>query len=403
MLRTNCTFLSIMLVFCIIKPVKAQNGFDYDAYFFYRNHQYLATPSILLTCASIKAASGDTLAAMLLLEEAATLGLYSTDYITYRAPLKFAPTQPGWRKIVASIEQNRQKFSDPHQMQVITSDITNFWKLYDKIWDTNADKWFIEEYIMTGSIGLRTFFEVRMGLRATNLISTVKQKNRYYESIRSVSQDLDQYKPQLATIAQKMEQLYPASIFPPIFFTMGNFSAFGTTDGGIGQLIGAEFLCNIATADTTQLNKWEKSVIADTSKILGIVTHELIHIQQNTAPASTLLERSINEGAADFICQLLIGYHINVKTHTFANPKEKEIWNKFSKQMNGTDVSQWLYNGADEKRKDYPADLGYYVGYKICESYYNLTDDKSQAVQDILNIANFKQFLEKSRYATKFE
>jgi uncharacterized protein YjaZ len=46
-----------------------------------------------------------------------------------------------------------------------------------------------------------------------------------------------------------------------------------------------------------------------------------------------------------------------------------------------------------------PADLGYYVGYKICEAYYNQAKDKKQAVKDILTIQDYKQFLAKSGYA----
>ena len=65
--------------------------------------------------------------------------------------------------------------------------------------------------------------------------------------------------------------------------------------------------------------------------------------------------------------------------------------------MSGTKTDDWLYNGLDDKR-DYPADLGYYMGYKICEAYYNKAQDKKQAVKDILTIQDFEQFLSDSGY-----
>ena len=45
-----------------------------------------------------------------------------------------------------------------------------------------------------------------------------------------------------------------------------------------------------------------------------------------------------------------------------------------------------------------PADLGYYVGYKICESYYNKQKDKKKAIQEILTIKDWEEFYLKSGY-----
>lgn len=44
----------------------------------------------------------------------------------------------------------------------------------------------------------------------------------------------------------------------------------------------------------------------------------------------------------------------------------------------------WLYNGGDVKDKQ--ADLGYYMGYKIAESYYNNSDDKNKAISEIIEM-----------------
>ncbi|MCY1226596.1 hypothetical protein D9M72_388360 [compost metagenome] len=68
--------------------------------------------------------------------------------------------------------------------------------------------------------------------------------------------------------------------------------------------------------------------------------------------------------------------------------------------MFSSNFSNWLYNGG---RKGESADLGYYVGYEICKSYYNLAKDKKQAIKDIieLNYDNDKaveDFLSKSEF-----
>ena len=55
-----------------------------------------------------------------------------------------------------------------------------------------------------------------------------------------------------------------------------------------------------------------------------------------------------------------------------------------------------------DQAKDRPADLGYYIGYKICESYYRNSSNKNQAVRDILEVKDFEQFLSASKYDYKF-
>jgi uncharacterized protein YjaZ len=59
----------------------------------------------------------------------------------------------------------------------------------------------------------------------------------------------------------------------------------------------------------------------------------------------------------------------------------------------------WLCNGSQVKGR--PADLGYYIGYKICEAYYRNAANKRQAVRDILEVKDFQQFLQASQYDEK--
>jgi uncharacterized protein YjaZ len=68
--------------------------------------------------------------------------------------------------------------------------------------------------------------------------------------------------------------------------------------------------------------------------------------------------------------------------------------------MRGPDSSEWLYNGTSAKGR--PADLGYYLGYKIAQAYYQGGRDKKRAIRDILEAQDFEQFLRKSEYGEKF-
>jgi hypothetical protein len=388
------------MVIAVSSYAQKSASYTYDDFFYYRHYLYLRTPSVLLSAAGYKAAAGDTAEAIKLIKQAAAKNMYDTGYITYNGRIKFVTATTHWPEIKAVIEKNQQAMSDPGNMQVNTSDIDNFWTLFDKIGKPGADKLLMNDYIMKGSQGLRTFFEVRMGLRVTNIIETISKRRKYFESIRPVKQSLYRYKPRMIEAAHKLKELYPPAIFPPTTFAIGTFGAFGTADGGSGQLIGAEFLCDTNTVVKDGLTDWEKTVVADTSKILGILIHELIHVEQQTAFSNTLLGKAINEGAADFITQLILGYNINTRIHEYGNAHEKELWEKFKVQMDADDTSEWLYNGENAKDKR-PGDLGYYMGYKICEAYYHKIADEKKAVSDILTIKDFKKFLDESGYSEK--
>ncbi|MBC7868547.1 MAG: hypothetical protein H7X88_13510, partial [Gloeobacteraceae cyanobacterium ES-bin-316] len=62
-----------------------------------------------------------------------------------------------------------------------------------------------------------------------------------------------------------------------------------------------------------------------------------------------------------------------------------------------TETSGWLYNGISVTTQR-PADLGYYVGFKICAAYYQKAPDKLQAISAILHIKNYQDFLIQSGY-----
>jgi uncharacterized protein YjaZ len=127
----------------------------------------------------------------------------------------------------------------------------------------------------------------------------------------------------------------------------------------------------------------------------------LIHYEQKYGADETLLAQAVREGVPDFIAELTAGDTINPHLHKYGNPLEKQLWLEFKKEMNGRETGNWLYQG--DKVKDKPADLGYYMGYKIAESYYKNAKDKKQAVKDMLEIRNFAKFLVDSRYEAKFK
>ena len=65
--------------------------------------------------------------------------------------------------------------------------------------------------------------------------------------------------------------------------------------------------------------------------------------------------------------------------------------------MDSTNLNAWMYQG-DRVPPGRPADLGYWMGYKISKAYYTNATDKKAAVKDILLFTDAKAFLASSGY-----
>ena len=287
---------------------------------------------------------------------------------------------------------------DPETAQLITSDIDNFWKAYDAAKPDYCFGVFKREYFDKGSNGLKAFKQARIDQCA--FIETLGSHPRYYASIRESTLKINSMREPIRASFRKLKSLYDNAVFPPVYFLIGCMTSGGTlTDTGL--LIGTEMYGKTPNTPEEELDDWHKQVIKPIDVIPHIVAHELIHYQQKYPKGErTLLAEAIKEGSADFIAELISGSHINTHLHIHGNPKERELWEEFKQEMNGKSLNNWLYNGS--QAKDRPADLGYYIGYKICEAYYQNAANKKQAIKDILEIKEFNQFLRASKYDEKF-
>lgn len=289
--------------------------------------------------------------------------------------------------------------TDPEKVKVVSSDIDLFWKAYDKARPDNNINVFRDEYIRKGSIGLKDFTTTRIG-SACGLVEVIEARPKYYASLRETSLKAAVFQEPMRAAFRKLKSLYPDAVFPDVYLMIGKMNSGGTyTENAL--LIGVDMYGMTPNTPTDELTDWHKKVLKPIDEIPYIVAHELIHYQQKyPAGERALLGSVIGEGSADFIAELIAGKHINGHLHDYGNPRERELWIEFKRSMATNDRSLWLYNGNDIK--DRPADLGYYIGYKIAEAYYKNAADKKQAVRDILEIKDFEAFLKASRYEEKF-
>ncbi|MEQ1763521.1 MAG: DUF2268 domain-containing putative Zn-dependent protease [Pyrinomonadaceae bacterium] len=278
------------------------------------------------------------------------------------------------------------------------SDIENFWRTYDLASkEPDRDKRiaiYQSQYLDKGSQGLKEFAALRIG-KARDLAAKIESMPKYYASIRQCSLRVSTMLPKIRASFLELKRIYPDAEFPDVYFVIGRLSSGGTTWRS-GLLIGTEMSCLTNEAAPEEFSDWHKEVLKPLEKLPAIVAHELVHIQQKISPKGDLLSQSLNEGGADLVGGMISGMSINENLYRYGIENEAKLWLEFAADMDTSTFDSWLYNGG--KIKGRPADLGYFVGYKICEAYYRNSTDKRRAIADILNISEPKKFLKESKY-----
>ena len=291
--------------------------------------------------------------------------------------------------------------TNPEEARIITTDIDHFWRAYDEATPRNDLRVYRDEYLRIGSAGLKEFARLKIG-NVSNLVLKIWNHANYYASVRSSTRAIHSQDGRIRESFRKLKEIYPEALFPTVYFLIGSMNSGGiATEDEI--MIGAELFSKTASSPLDELNPWEKSVVEPLEKIPQVVAHELIHFQQRfTKTPETLLERSLAEGGADFVSEMIAGDQINKMQHEYGERHEAALWREFRDGMYGKDLSHWLYNGGAVAAKgepiERPADLGYYVGYKICQAFYEKSTDKKKAVKDMLEIQDFDRLLRESGY-----
>ncbi|EZH73786.1 hypothetical protein ATO12_17795 [Aquimarina atlantica] len=294
-------------------------------------------------------------------------------------------------------QSKSSKFAEnPDDIKLITSDIDLFWESYDKLLKDTINNSF-EAYLRNGSIGLKDFVPDRIE-SAEKLKELVLSEKQYYSNIRSSSYKILNFKKQIIASCYALEYVYPEAVFPPVYFLIGR-----TTSGGTASKNGLMIALEVYSDGNFTTDYGRPSL--DIEIMPNIVIHELIHFLQKDNPKDeTLLKHCIREGTADFIAELVSGEKTRLANgpdvYPYGEKNEQELWIEFNNSRNSKELSPWLYSQTPDGR---PQNLGYWMGYKIVEAYYQKSNDKKKALLDILNIDNYDQFLEQSEYSKKFE
>ncbi len=296
--------------------------------------------------------------------------------------------------------------------RIVTSDIDNFWKAYDKIVSTTDSaqqyKFLDEMYFDLGTPGLEA---IRWARRYTpeDYIQAINRYPSYWESIREKTLKSKELASQIEEGVGQLRKIYPDLKPGKVYFEIGVFRTPGTTLDSL-VLIGAEMALGDDQVDTSELpeslnyvrNYLQGNPVKD---IVFLNVHEFIHTQQKDHEY-ILIYRSIYEGIAEWVAEKATGATSQSAAISYGKANDSKVRQKFEKEMygGGASINNWLYNGTNNEFGT--RDLGYYIGYAVCEAYFEKAEDKDQAIIDLIDLdysdeLSFNAFIDESAYFSK--
>ncbi|CAL2101973.1 conserved protein of unknown function [Tenacibaculum sp. 190130A14a] len=292
---------------------------------------------------------------------------------------------------------------------IITTDITNFWTAYDKIKATQDSvlqvQYLKELFLDKGTIGLKDIMKARR-YTINSYLKAIHKYPKFWETLRPNTLKIESYKEEINRGVASFKEIYPKAKEAKIFFTMGAFKTGGTTMED-KVLIGTEIALGDKTINVSELKedfphlpKYFSTNIPEESIVFSNV-HEYVHTQQDTTIANSLLSKVMIEGVAEFVAEKALNIPSPNECTIYGKQHDAKIKEAFVKEMFTKYEVRWFWSNTNNQFK--VGDLGYYIGYAICKSYYEQAKDKQQAIEEMITLDYLDEkalhsFINKSNY-----
>lgn len=280
-------------------------------------------------------------------------------------------------------------------------DIANFRETLEVMQSGGDTLAAFETYFAKASPGMNGWIS-RYNWTPDKLAQRVAKQPKYYASLVNVDRDLKKLEKEISMHYDKMKSLYPAefvAIPPTYYFIMwGGGGSIELT----GNMISMDYFGYNDTLDLSEFEQYGGLFPKGTFPLVRVedvpqvAVHEMAHLFQTYLQGeidyvsiylkeakNTMLAYAIREGGAEFITELATGLK-HPKKHNYGDAHEKELWEKFKPLLNGRpDDHKGWFSGKSDANPDWPWQIGYYVGHKMIEHYYNTAEDKEKALLDI--------------------
>jgi hypothetical protein len=249
------------------------------------------------------------------------------------------------------------------------------------------------------------FYKDRYGATGKSIAAAVAKRPNHYRRVAGLRPYLQSQEAVVQAGIDKLRSMVPGMATPPVYFMIGNLSA-GGINAGLKPEIGghpsapAVLVETLAMGPDTDMSEWAGPYGGGyLEDIAYTAVHEMVHayqlriqgrpnyisIYQQGNAGNTYLGLALREGCADHLTRLAVGRIRAGKQESWGLANERQLWTMFRPLMEqpGSFADGW-FGALDPKTPDWPPQIGYWLGSRICAAYHESAADKAAAVRDIM-------------------
>lgn len=276
----------------------------------------------------------------------------------------------------------------PGEAQLIYKDLQHFSEAFKQLNSASDTLSVLQEYYFgKATPGLKEFIN-RHNLTPEMLRDALAMYPERYALIPGFVAEIDQVEQTYSELMEAFGAAVPNAMYAPTYLLVD-------ANRGIGQASQVGQLVTITR------------VVDNPEKLQKLITHELSHFQQAMAMGGqkyaalysspdNMLGLCLREGGAEFITSLVLNTITQSASLEFLEMDEEKLKEQFMKDLSVQKKDYWLWDSIG--RDGQPQLLGYVMGYKVCQAYYEKSADKPGALQTILKMPDASEFLVASGY-----
>ncbi|NER13015.1 hypothetical protein GWK08_06165 [Leptobacterium flavescens] len=299
-------------------------------------------------------------------------------------------------------------------------DIENFRIAYEAIQSGSDAVEEIRKYFGKASPGMKGWLDI-YGLKPERLAKEVVNRPKFYKNLLHTDKEIRKYEKTISEAYTRLLEFPPLkgqTILPTYYFIL--WSGGGSVRPA-GSMISVDYF---GLSDTIDPSEFPEGIfpkgripLVSLKNIPHVSLHEMVHWFQRhfqgldnyvsiyrNKEQSTLLAYAIREGGAEMITRVLTELE-DTKRNDFGRKHEQEIWEAFKPDMfKNVDEARGWFSGAFPDKREWPFQIGYYMGLEITQYYYEQARDKEAALEEIFNAykpEQFRKFIDV--YSKKFE
>ena len=261
----------------------------------------------------------------------------------------------------------------------------------------------MKAYVDQGSAAFK-FYAKRYDVSAQGIAAEIAKRPKFYRRLAGLKPRLQAHEPLISASIDKLNVMAGQRLDVPIHFLVANQVAGGTPveldsadPPAVGVAIAIDMVSLAPDVDMTEFaaGPGGRAALED---IPYVAIHETVHVHQVEAqggldnyrsiyrpgPNSSNLAVAIREGCADYLTFLASGIRRSGAQANYGAANERLLWTEFQKVMNAPAFSApgW-FSGTDPRYPQWPSQIGYWLGDRMCEHYHQSAADKQKAVRDL--------------------